>query len=241
VTDPVPNPVKEAAEAEKFLAEAKAAAELATKTYWEGEKFKHESEYAALDVQVRRINLAREQEKRNEELTANKHHHVYLFNGTVDAASAKSCADQLVTWQRLAGEVKPSIEIIFNSPGGSIVAGLALWDTIQAVRAAGHYVTTTSYGMAASMAGILLQAGDNRVMGKESWLLIHEAAFSAGGKIGEVEDTVKWVKMVQERILNIFANRSTVSKATIKRKWTRQDWWLSSDEALKLGLCDEVR
>jgi ATP-dependent protease ClpP protease subunit len=95
--------------------------------------------------------------------------------------------------------------------------------------------------MAASMAGILLQAGHQRIMGRESWLMIHEASFSASGKTGDVEDTVEWVKAMQERILNIFATRSKMTKSALKRKWTRKNWWISSDEALKLGFVDEIR
>lgn len=91
------------------------------------------------------------------------------------------------------------------------------------------------------MAGILLQAGDIRVMGRESWLMLHEAAFGAQGKVGEVEDTVEWVKKIQERILNIFAQHSSLSRAQIKRRWTRKDWWIDSDEALRLGFVDEIR
>ena len=55
------------------------------------------------------------------------------------------------------------------------------------------------------MAGILLQAGDIRIMGAESWLMIHEISFGASGKIGEIEDTVEWVKKIQERVVKIFA------------------------------------
>jgi ATP-dependent protease ClpP protease subunit len=94
--------------------------------------------------------------------------------------------------------------------------------------------------MAASMAGILLQAGDERVMGKETWVLLHEASFLAAGKIGEVDDTVEWVKKVQKRILAIFAGRSNLSRSQIERRWKRKDWWLSSTDCLKHGFVDKV-
>ena len=145
----------------------------------------------------------RADEKRQEELAAHKYHHVYFFKGAVTDDSADKCMSQLTQWMR--NEPGCDIEIIFNSPGGSVTAGLALWDHIQFVRAADHKVTTSTIGMAASMAGILLQAGDTRVMGKESWLLIHQASFGTQGSFGEVEDTVKWIERIQERILDIFA------------------------------------
>jgi len=173
------------------------------------------------------------------ELADNVHHRIYLFSGAVAESSVKSCIRQLTEWHRLfPGE---SMELVFTSPGGSIIDGLALYDYIQSLRRAGHHITTSTLGMAASMAGILLQAGDIRVMSPEAWLLIHEAAFGTSGKIGEVEDTVTWVKKIQERILTIFVSRSHMTRAQIKNKWLRKDWWIDSDEALKLGLIDEIR
>jgi ATP-dependent protease ClpP protease subunit len=90
------------------------------------------------------------------------------------------------------------------------------------------------------MAGILLQAGDVRVMNAEAWLLVHEASFGAGGKLGEVEDTVEWVKKVSKRVKDIFAKRSNLSSSQIESRWRRKDWWIDADEALKLGFCDVI-
>jgi len=69
---------------------------------------------------------------------------------------------------------------------------MALYDYVRGLRRQGHHVTTSSLGYAASMAGILLQVGDKRIMGAESWLLIHEGSFGAVGSVGQVEDTVEW-------------------------------------------------
>lgn len=173
------------------------------------------------------------------EMSHNRWNHVYLFDQPVRPDSAKACMDQLTVWERT--EPGCALEIRFLSPGGSIIDGMALYDYIQRLRRAGHKVTTVAYGMAASMAGILLQAGDVRIMTKESWLLIHEASFVAGGSMGNVEDTVEWVKKIQQRILAIFAERSHLTKRQVEARWKRKDWWLSSDEALALGLVDEVR
>jgi ATP-dependent Clp protease protease subunit len=145
---------------------------------------------------------------------------------------------QLSTWNRT--EPGSAIQIVFNSPGGEVTSGLALYDFILSLRADGHHITTTSLGMAASMAGILLQAGDTRSMASEAWLLIHEASFGVSGSFGDVEDRVKWIERIQDRILDIFAARSNLTKGQIKRRWHRKDWWLSSDEALTLGFIDEI-
>ena len=97
--------------------------------------------------------------------------------------------------------------------------------------------------MAASMAGILVQAGDTRYLSTECWLLIHRAAFMAIGQTFEVEDHVKLIQRIEKRIINIFVRRSDgkLTSQKIKRNWERKDWWLSSDECVELGLIDEIR
>jgi ATP-dependent protease ClpP protease subunit len=92
-----------------------------------------------------------------------------------------------------------------------------LYDFIQELKFAGHTVITKTLGMAASMAGILLQAGSKRVMGSEAYVLIHEVSFMAGGPIGVVEDEVEFVKMIQARVLDIFARKAARALEGIKR------------------------
>jgi len=172
-------------------------------------------------------------------LANNDYNRVYLFNGPVTEGTVRVAIAKLTEWHRIfPGE---DIEIVFSSGGGSIVDGMALYDYLQDLRAQGHRITTSTLGIAASMAGILLQAGDVRTMGREAWLMIHEAAFRTEGKIGEIEDTVDWIKKVQERVLLIFAMRSKMTTEEIRAKWTRRDWWIDSDEALRLGLVDALR
>lgn len=240
------------AEALKARAEAEAANELAAfhranAAKADADARKADAEASKLTAETENVrqqnvlvNIAADQARRAEqdELAADRHHHIYNFSKSVGDASVRECINQLTNWHRKDPTCK--IEIIFNSPGGSVVDGFALFDFIQFLRGEGHHITTSALGMAASMAGVLLQAGDERIMGRQSWLMIHEASFGAFGKIGEVEDTVEWVKMVQERILDIFAERSNLSKAQIRTKWRRKDWWISSDEALKQGFIDAV-
>jgi ATP-dependent Clp protease protease subunit len=145
----------------------------------------------------------------------------------------------LTEWSRK--EPGCPIEIRFNSPGGSVIDGMAFWDFLMSLKRDGHHLTTVAIGYAASMAGILLQAGDTRVMYAESWLMIHEVSFGARGKIGDIEDTVEWVKKIQARVIDIFAERSRLSKAQIKRNWARKDWWLDARESLRDGFIDEIR
>ena len=147
--------------------------------------------------------------------------------------------NKLTQWHRK--DPKCPIEIVFSSPGGSIIDGFELFDFIQYLRGKGHTITTGSLGMAASMAGILLQAGDVRWIGHQAWLMIHRAAFGAIGKTYEIEDEVKLVKRIEGRILDIFTSRSNLTKHKIIRNWDRKDWWIDADEALEMGLVDEVK
>ena len=72
-------------------------------------------------------------------------------------------------------------------------------------------------------------------------MMIHRAAFGVIGKTFEIEDEVKLVKRIEDRIVDIFTSRSKLTKQKIKRNWDRKDWWIDADECLDLGLVDEVR
>jgi len=216
---------------------AKLEAEAA-KIRAETRKANAEAEVQEYEASAASIAHAMVVEKRDEELASDKYLHIYRFSGQVDSSSAKTCSQQLLRWSRLSPGC--DMEVVFFSPGGSVIDGMMLYDTIIGLREAGHNITTTAMGYAASMGGILLQAGTTRRMGKEAYILIHEIAFGAIGKIGEVEDEVLFAKKITKRILNILAERSHMSAATIDKRWKRKDWWLDSDEALKHGFVDVV-
>ena len=205
----------------------------------EASSFRATARKDGAEAAVAEIALPREERKRSVELAGDEYAHVYRFVSGVAGDSVKSCITALQTWSRL--EPGCDITIVFTSPGGDIISGMALFDFLLELREKGHRITAVARGYAASMAGILLQAADHRVIGSQAWLLIHEASFHAAGSMGDVEDTVEWIKRVQERILDVFAARSSMSKAQIRRRWTRRDWWLSADDALKHGFVDEIR
>lgn len=230
----------------KLEGEANEANAAAAKNKAEARKLTAESELTERAVSIGTIDLEQTQERRKRELAHDNYHHVYQFLGKVSDASVASCVKELSYWSREFP--KCDIEFILNSPGGEVIAGMALFDYLTYLRDRGHNITTVAIGYAASMAGILLQAGDKRVMGREAYVLIHEVSFGAGGKIGEVEDEVAFVRKIQDRVLAIFSKRSLAAQPktglTVKQfanRWRRKDWWLDSDEALKLGVVDEVR
>lgn len=168
---------------------------------------------------------------------------VYNFTESVTKGTVQTCIDRLNQWAVM--DPGCDVQIVFNSPGGSVIDGMWLFDYIRLMRDRGHKVTCMALGYAASMAGILLQAASEgcRVMAKGSWLLIHEVAFSAGGKIGEVEDEYKFGKRLKEQAAAIFVERSNgkLTRERLEVMWDRKDCWLDPSEALELGIIDEIR
>lgn len=224
-------------EKDKFKAEAEAARQEAKLHVAETRKETAEAKQAE-------ILLRSKQRAEDDELAKNQHHKVYVFDKAVEEGSVKTCIAQLTTWSRQAPGCP--IEIQINSPGGDIVEGFALIDFLDDLRAKDHTVNIVALGMAASMAGVILQSGTTRIMGKNALLLIHEASFGTAGSFGKVEDRVKLVKIMQERILNIFADRAIkinpkTTKKFIERNWERKDWWMDAETAARLGFVDEVR
>ena len=213
------------AETRKFEAEAAMAEASARKAVAE-----------AKDAEIKSYETQLELAKRQ---SSDDRNFLYRFSQNVSHNSVTSCISTLTQWHRESP--KCAMEIVFSSPGGSIVDGMEMFDFMQHLRNEGHKITTGTLGYAASMAGILLQAGDVRWMGHQAWVMIHRAAFGAIGKTFEIEDEVRYVKRIEDRILDIFASRSHLTKLKIKRNWDRKDWWINADEAVELGLVDEVR
>jgi ATP-dependent Clp endopeptidase proteolytic subunit ClpP len=179
-----------------------------------------------------------ELERRYSEFQAGDHfNRVFRFTESVNEKSVSECMDTISRWARLS---KEPIEIIFFSPGGEIIQGMALFDFLQGIRALGIRLITGATGMAASMAGILLQAGDHRWCGEQSWILIHRPSGAAMGSLFEIEDSLEWSKRLEERCMNILTARSHLTKKDIATHWERKDWWLTSEEALEAGLVDEI-
>ena len=186
-----------------------------------------------------------EQERR----ATDKFQRILTFEGAVQDASVNTAIRTLDQWRRLSPGC--DITLRFYSPGGDVIAGMYFFDYLQGLKRDGHKIITEAYGYAASMAGILLQAGDVRRVGRESYILIHEISFGVRGKVGEVEDEMEFIKKVADRVLNIFAAgakkagdagtaEKPLTKSQFKGRWTRKDWWLTSEESLRYGVVDEV-
>ncbi len=210
------------------------------------EALKAEAEIEALAVQTRKITLeARAAEIQLVQMVreeASRVAHVslareYYFASSVSDHAVELCMETLSHWARR--DPGQEITIIFNTPGGGVSDGLALFDFILGLRRKGSPVTTKGIGTVASMGAILMQAGTTRLLDKNAMLMIHEiGAGGITGKTSEIDDFKKLMERLEKRCLTILAERSTLTTAQIRSKWKRTDWWLESSEALDLGFVD---
>jgi ATP-dependent protease ClpP protease subunit len=225
----VPDPEK--ARVKALLREAELRLKLA-----DADEAEHGAAIRQAEAEMSRIAADQAKRELDEANGSDARNHVYKFTGQVTPDSVKAAVYTLTVWSRM--EPKCDITIVFNSPGGSLVDGMALFDHLSALKADGHKLTTVTRGMAASMASILFQVGDVRVMGAESYQLVHEVSFGAEGKPGEVDDRLKWIAKITARVLRIYAARSTMTEKQIAAKWKRTDWTLDADESVLLGFAD---
>lgn len=249
MTAPIPS-TKADAEILKLVAEAESAREEAalhridqTLKGLEVEKLRANVLEAQHDAALRGITL--NERKRMEDLAVIQDHYVFhhYFDGFVGEKSVYAALNTLAAWDRAHPDCDMNITI--NSPGGSVIDGMHLFDQLTAYsrrKGGRHKVTITVRGYAASMAAILLQAADERVIGPESYLLVHEVSAGASGKIGELKDDLKWYEKMCDRIAHIFVERSSglVTAEQFKSNWERKDWWLDSEESLELGFVDRI-
>lgn len=192
------------------------------------------------EAEIAEIELAtRNDAERDRQVKLGKIRHLRI-NDAISSQKADTWLDTLQHWERRDPGEPVTIDI--NSPGGYVTEGLAIYDQILRMRRLGHPVTTRVMGVAASMAAVLVQAGDIRVMDRRAKMLIHEGSQYFQGSLtpGEQEDLRSFREMLLDDILTILAERSTLSKRQIANRWKRKDWWLTADEALKLGFVDVV-
>jgi len=130
------------------------------------------------------------------------------------------------------------IQIYLNTPGGSVYAGLGIYDTMQYINPS---VSTICTGMAASMGAVLLCAGDTgkRSALPHSRILIHQPMGGASGQASDIEITAKEIAKLKKELYEIIAKHS---KRTYKQIWkdADRDYWMTSAEALDYGMIDEI-
>jgi ATP-dependent Clp protease protease subunit len=137
-----------------------------------------------------------------------------------------------------SADSKKDIQIYLNTPGGSVYAGLGIYDTMQYIA---PDVATICTGMAASMGAILLCAGTKgkRTALKHSRILIHQPMGSAEGQASDIEITAKEIQKLKKELYDIISFHSGQSTKKILKDADR-DYWMTSEEAKKYGMIDEI-
>lgn len=160
-----------------------------------------------------------------------------IFIGTpIDDHVANLVIAQLLFLQM--EDPKKDINIYINSPGGSVTAGLAIYDTMQFVTCD---VTTYCLGMAASMGAVLLSAGTKgkRFALPNSDIMIHQVSGGAQGAASDVERTVEYMFKLKKRLIGILAMHTGKPDEQVRADSDR-DYYMTAAEAKEYGLVDEV-
>lgn len=160
-----------------------------------------------------------------------------VFLGTaIDDDVANAVVAQLLFLA--ADDPDKDIQMYINSPGGSVSAGMAIYDTMQHIK---PDVSTMCVGMAASMGAVLLTAGakGKRFALPNSEVMIHQPLGGARGQASDIEIHAKHILKTRERLNQILADRSGQPLERVARD-TDRDNFLSAAEAKEYGLIDEV-
>ena len=130
------------------------------------------------------------------------------------------------------------IQIYFNSPGGSVHAGLGIYDTMQYITSD---VSTICTGMAASMAAVLLAAGKKgkRSALKHARVMIHQPSGGAQGAAADIEITVKEIMKLKKELYEILAEHTGKPYKKVEKDSDR-DYWMTAAEAKEYGVIDEI-
>jgi len=133
---------------------------------------------------------------------------------------------------------KRDIKLYINSPGGSVTAGLAIYDTMQYLKCP---VSTICIGLTASMAAVILAAGTKgkRFSLPNAEILLHQVAGGMQGQAADIEITAKQILHMKAKLNKIISSHTGQSLAKVETD-TDRDFYLTAEEAKKYGLIDEV-
>lgn len=161
---------------------------------------------------------------------------IIMLGSAIDDNVANSIVSQLLFLE--AEDPEKDISIYINSPGGSITAGMAIYDTMQFIK---PKVSTICIGMAASMGAFLLAAGEKgkRYALPNSEVMIHQPLGGAQGQATEIEIAAKRILSLRDKLNQVLAERTGQPIEVIERD-TDRDNFKTAEEALQYGLIDKV-
>ena len=161
---------------------------------------------------------------------------IIFLSGEIDDAVANTVVAQLIYLE--AKDPQKDISLYINSPGGSVSAGLAIYDTMNYIKCD---VSTICIGMAASMGAFLLSSGQKgkRFALPNSEIMIHQPLGGAQGQASDIKIAAEHILKTKRKLNEILASNSGKPLAQIERD-TDRDNYLSAQEALEYGLIDKV-
>ncbi len=161
---------------------------------------------------------------------------IIFIGEQIDDALASTVVAQMLFLE--SEDPNKDIHIYINSPGGSVTAGMAIYDTMNYVKCD---VSTTCIGMAASMGAFLLSSGakGKRYALPNAEVMIHQPLGGAQGQASEIEIAAEHIIKTKKKLNEILAANTGQDVATVEKD-TDRDNWMSADEASEYGLVDEV-
>lgn len=161
---------------------------------------------------------------------------IIFLGGQINDAMANTVIAQFLFLEH--DDQKKDIYLYVNSPGGSVTAGLAIYDAMQYVK---PDVRTICVGMAASMAAVLLASGTKgkRFALPNSEILLHQVMGGAEGQASDIEISAKHIVFIKEKLNKILAEHTGQQLKKVEVD-TDRDFYLTSEEAKKYGLVDEI-
>ncbi len=161
---------------------------------------------------------------------------IIFLSGEIDDMTANLVVAQMIFLE--AEDPDKDIYMYINSPGGSVTAGMAIYDTMQYVKCD---VSTICIGMAASMGAFLLTAGakGKRKALPNSEIMIHQPLGGARGQATDIEIQARQILKIKQKLTDIMAERTGQDLERLKADMER-DFYMSADDALAYGILDEV-
>lgn len=161
---------------------------------------------------------------------------IVFLAGSINDIVANSIIAQMLFLA--SQDPKKDIQLYINTPGGSVTAGMAIYDTMQYVKCP---ISTVCVGLAGSMGATLLAAGakGKRFALPNSQILLHQVAGGVTGEAVEIEITAKQIIKIKERLNNILAKHTSQPLEKISKD-TDRDFYLTAEEAKEYGIIDEV-
>lgn len=160
---------------------------------------------------------------------------IIILNGEINDNSANTVVAELLYLDSLNNN---DISLYINSPGGSITAGMAIYDTMNFIKSD---VSTICLGMAASMAAFILATGEKgkRYALPNSEVMIHQPLGGAQGQATEIKIAAERILKLKKKLNKILADRTGKNVETIDND-TERDYFMDSEEALEYGIVDKI-